>query len=94
MPILFFHNLQTKNFSTHYFLGEEGGLLGVAGCFLSLRANSNRVFPYMISHAFLGCFLGVAIQTLAPEYQRGAYFVMLYFLTLLFCQLPIYCFPS
>jgi len=28
------------------------------------------------------------------EYQMGAYFVMLYFLTLLFCQLPIYHFPS
>jgi hypothetical protein len=28
------------------------------------------------------------------EYQMGAYFLMLYFLTLLFCQLPIYRFPS
>jgi hypothetical protein len=70
------------------------GFVGVGGCFLSLRANSNRVFHYRISHAFTGWFLGVEIQTLAMEYQRGAYFVMLYFLTLLFCELPIYCLPS
>jgi hypothetical protein len=28
------------------------------------------------------------------EYQTAVYFVSLYFLALLFCQLPIYCFPS
>jgi hypothetical protein len=28
------------------------------------------------------------------EYQKGAYFVTMYFLTLLFCQLSIYSFPT
>jgi hypothetical protein len=40
------------------------------------------------------CMVGWTSGCLCMEYQRSAYFVRLYFLALLFCQHPIYCFPS
>jgi hypothetical protein len=57
-----------------------------------MNAVSTRVvlpfFPPVCSFAPIHCFSSRSDSTM--EYQMGAYVVMLYFLRLLFCQLPDY----